>query len=114
MLPGESPARNGDRIDVRCGDGARAATIYDLLVRAGPTHATERDIDADEACACDVRTGDNATIVAWRSAPARAARRLVTEREVLRIARAKESLPDDAPLTRSAQDRALTLGLLRS
>jgi hypothetical protein len=41
------------------------------------------------------------------------ARRLVTELEVLRISRAKESLPDHALLPPSARDRALAPGLLR-
>lgn len=37
----------------------------------------------------------------------------VTELEVLRIARAKESLADDAVLTPRASDRTLATGFLR-
>lgn len=104
---------DGDRLDVRCGAGARAMTFHDALVRAGPWHATEIHLDADEAAAAGVSTGDPAVIIAWR--PGAAVRRaLVTERDVLEMARRQESLPANALLTPSARDRARALGLLGS
>ena len=103
--------RDGDRLDVRCGEGARAVTLKSVLVRSGPGHATELHLDVDEANASAVRTGDRATIVRVRSAaPSR--RPLVTEREVQRLARSGGTLPPDALLTPSARDRARALGLL--
>lgn len=103
--------RDGDVLDVRCGDGARAATLHGVLARSGAGHATELHLDADEAHALGVRTGDRATILAARvgAAPRRA---LVTERDVQRIARAGGSIPAAALLTPSARDRARQLGLL--
>jgi putative phosphotransacetylase len=105
--------RDGDRLDVRCGAGARAATYHDVLVRAGPTHATEIHLDADEAAAAGVRTGDIATIIAWRSASG-GRRALVTERDVAELARRQQPLPSNVLLTPSARDRARALGLLGS
>ena len=46
-------------------------------------HATELHLDADEARAVGVKTGDPATIVGWQS-PAARKRPLITERDVLR------------------------------
>ena len=103
--------RDGDRLDVRCGTGARAATLHDVLVRSGEGHATELHLDSDEARAVGVKSGDPATIVAWRSASARK-RPLITERDVLRLARDGTRLPPNAILTPSARDRAAALGLL--
>ncbi|HEX8851097.1 MAG TPA: PduL/EutD family phosphate acyltransferase, partial [Gemmatimonadaceae bacterium] len=101
---------NGDRLDVTVGHGARATTFHQVLVRSGPTHATELHLDADEAFAAGVKTGDRARIVAV--APRGAARRqLITERDVVRIAREGGSLPERAILTPSALDRARALGL---
>ena len=101
---------NGDRLDVDVGAGARATTFHGVLVRSGPTHATELHLDADEAHAAGVKTGDRARIVA---AIARTAGRrpLVTERDVIRLAREGGALPDGAILTPSALDRARALGL---
>lgn len=101
---------DGDRLDVRVGDGARATTYHGVLVRAGKQYATELHLDADEAFAAGVKTGDRARIV---SAVARAAARpvLVTERDVMRIAREGGTLPPHALLTPSARDRARALGL---
>lgn len=101
---------DGDRLDVRVGDGARATTFHGVLVRAGKQYATELHLDADEAFASGVKTGDRARIVA---AVARAAARpvLVTERDVVRIAREGGALPQRALLTPSARDRARALGL---
>ena len=103
--------RDGDRLDVRCGDGARAVTWHSVLVRSGVGHATELHLDVDEANAAAVRTGDRATIVRVHGWTAKR-RPLVTERDVQRLVRANAPLPDDALLTPSARDRARALGLL--
>jgi putative phosphotransacetylase len=113
-LSSEDAARwglaDGDRLDVRVGDGARATTYHAVLVRAGKQYATELHLDADEAFAAGVRTGDRARIVAAApGTPARAV--LVTERDVVRIAREGGTLPPRALLTPSARDRARALGL---
>jgi putative phosphotransacetylase len=103
---------DGDRLDVRVGQGARAATYHDVLVRAGRQFATELHLDADEAFAAGVRTGDRARIVS--ATPRTAARPvLITERDVVRIAREGGTLPPRALLTPSARDRARALGLER-
>lgn len=103
--------RDGDRLDVRCGADARAATLHDVLVRSGEGHATELHLDADEARAVGVTSGDAATIVGWRS-PGPGKRPLITERDVLRLAREGARLPAGAILTPSARDRAAALGIL--
>lgn len=101
---------DGDRLDVRVGEGARAITFHGVLVRAGKQYATELHLDADEAFAAGVKTGDRARIVsATPRAPARPT--LVTERDVIRIAREGGKLPPRALLTPSARDRARALGL---
>lgn len=101
---------DGDLLDVRAGAGSRAITFHGVLVRAGPKHATEIHLDADEANAAALRTGDRATIVAWQSGRGKR-RRLITEREIIDIARRGEAIPSDALLTPSARDRAKALGL---
>jgi putative phosphotransacetylase len=103
--------RDGDRLDVKCGHGSRGATLHDVLVRSGEGHATELHLDTDEARAVGVKTGDTATVIAWRS-PGAQKRPLVTERDVQRLARAGEALPPNAILTPSARDRARALGML--
>ena len=103
--------RDGDRLDIHCGTGARAVTWHQVLVRSGPAHATEFHLDEDEARAADVATGSVARIVKCSEGVA-AARRLVTERDVLALSRRGERIPADALLTPSARDRARTLGLL--
>jgi putative phosphotransacetylase len=103
--------RDGDRLDVRCGSGPRAATLHDVLVRSGEGHATELHLDADEARAVGVKTGDSATITAWRS-PATGRRPLITERDVVRLAREGGRIPVNAILTPSARDRAAALGMI--
>ena len=101
---------DGDLLDVRAGAGARATTFHAVLVRSGPKYATELHLDVDEANAAALTTGDRATIVAWRSG--RAARRsLVTERDVIEIARRGDQIPAGSLLTPSARDRARALGL---
>ena len=70
LSPGDGSAwglADGDVIDVRCGGGPRRVTLHGVLVRSGPTHATELHLDTDEANAAGVRTGDRAAIVAWRA-----------------------------------------------
>lgn len=103
--------RDGDLLDVRCGAGAREATLHGVLVRAGPGHATELHLDADEARAVGVKTGDSARVIAWRI-PAESRRPLVTERDVIRLAREGARVPSGAILTPSARDRAVALGIL--
>lgn len=101
---------DGDRLDVRVGDGARATTFHGVLVRAGRQYSTELHLDADEAFAAGVKTADRARIVsAAPRAPARPV--LITERDVVRIAREGGALPPRALLTPSARDRARALGL---
>ena len=103
---------NGDRLDVRCGDGPRATTFHAVLVRAGKMYATELHLDADEAFAAGVKTGDRARIIAKASADRPRRRSLVTERDVMRLSSEGASLPANAILTPSARDRARALGLL--
>lgn len=103
--------RDGDRLDVRAGTAARGTTFHDVLVRAGAGHATELHLDVDEARAAGLHTGDTATVVAWRAA-AGGRRPLVTERDVVHLARTGGRLPANAILTPSARDRASALGLL--
>jgi putative phosphotransacetylase len=105
--------RDGDRVVVAAGSGARSTTFHDVLVRAGPSHATELHLDADEARAAGVSTGDTARIIAWREAST-SRRALVTERDVVAIAARRETIPAHAILTPSARDRARALGLLES
>jgi putative phosphotransacetylase len=103
--------RDGDLLTVKCGSGARATTFHDVLVRSGEGHASELHLDADEARAAGVKTGDIANVIAWRS-PSSTKRRLITERDVMLLAKAGERVPADALLTPSARDRAAALGLL--
>ena len=103
--------RDGDMLVVRCGSGARAVSFHDVLVRSGDGHATELHLDADEARAAGVKTGDSATVTEWRS-PGEQKRPLITERDVLGLARRGERVPSNAILTPSARDRATALGIL--
>jgi putative phosphotransacetylase len=114
LSPGDSTRwrlRDGDRLDVRCGVGARQATLHDVLVRSGEGHATELHLDLDEARAIGVATGDTASVVAWRT-PGPAKRPVITERDVVRLAREGVPIPANAILTPSARDRASALGIL--
>jgi putative phosphotransacetylase len=103
--------RDGDLLTVKCGSGPRAITFHDVLVRCGDGHATELHVDSDEARAAGVKSGDSANVIAWQT-PGSKKRRLVTERDVLMLAKAGERIPSDALLTPSARDRASALGLL--
>ncbi|MFN2398106.1 MAG: phosphate propanoyltransferase [Gemmatimonadaceae bacterium] len=102
---------DGDRLDVRSGSDRRPVTFHNVLVRMGPTHATELHLDLDEALAAELKTGDRATILAWRASAERK-RRLITERDVREMASRNETLPTDAILTPAARDRARALKLL--
>jgi hypothetical protein len=104
--------RNGDRLDVRCGAGPRQTTFHDVLVRSGEGHATELHLDSDEANAASVKSGDLVEIVRWRASPGGGRRPLITERDVIRLAREGAQLPADGMLTPSARDRARALRLL--
>ena len=101
---------DGDLLDVRAGSGSRAITFHGVLVRAGPKSATELHLDLDEANAAALRTGDRATIVAWQTGR-QPRRRLITERDVIELARRGEAVPAGGLLTPSARDRAKALGL---
>lgn len=103
--------RDGDIIDVMVGEGSRATTFHGALVRSGSAHATEFHLDADEAHAAGVRTGDKATIVA-RSSTGVARKRLITEGDVIRLASSGGAIPAGSLLTPSARDRARALGLM--
>ena len=101
---------DGDRLDVRVGNGTRATTYHDVLIRAGNRFVTELHLDSDEAFAAGVKTGDRARIVVAASRGV-SRRPLITERDVMRIAREAGTLPAHALLTPSALDRARALGL---
>lgn len=102
--------RDGDVVTVRCGESSRATTWHGVLVRCGPTHATELHLDVDEARAAGVASGAKARVVAHAPAPA-SRRPVLTERDVVRLATHGEPLPANALLTPSARDRARALGL---
>jgi propanediol utilization protein len=107
---------DGDRIAVECGPAGRRATLHDVLVRMGPTHATELHLDVDEANAAGVKSGDTAAIVARATQPAKGRRRpLLTERDVAAMAARGETVREGGPwlLTPAAADRARALGIWR-
>ena len=113
LAPADATAwglKDGDRIDIRTGLGVRLTTFHNVLVRSGPTNATDFHLDADEAHAAGVQTGDPATIIAVHARTA-TRRALVTERDVVRLARAGQPIPAGSLLTPSARDRARALGL---
>jgi putative phosphotransacetylase len=107
---------DGDRVAVECGPAGRRATLHDVLVRLGPTHATELHLDTDEANAAQIKTGDRALIVAASRAGRPSARRpLLTERDVALLAARGEKVMSGGPylLTPAARDRAKALGIWR-
>jgi putative phosphotransacetylase len=120
VAPGDAKSlgvADGDRVAVECGPAGRRVTLHDVLVRLGPTHATELHLDTDEANAAQVRTGDRALIVG-RSGPDRPAGRrrpLLVERDVAELAARGETLVSGGPylLTPAARDRAKALGIWR-
>jgi len=107
---------DGDRVAIECGPAGRRVTLHDVVVRLGPSHATELHLDVDEAGAAGVKTGDTASIVGRAAGPAAGAakrRRLVTERDVVAMAARGEKVSPDGPwlLTPAAKDRARALGV---
>ena len=102
--------KDGDLLSIRCGEGSREVTWHDVRVRSGPSHATEFHLDKDEARAADVESGATATIVSVRTGAARR-RTLLTERDIVALARRGGTIPSGSLLTPSARDRARMLGL---
>ena len=105
---------DGDRVAVECGPAGRRVTLHDVLVRLGPTHATELHLDTDEANAAQVKTGDTALVVAASRAARPTGRRpLLTERHVAELAARGEMVMAGGPylLTPAARDRAKALGI---
>jgi putative phosphotransacetylase len=119
VAPGDAKrlgVADGDRLAVECGPAGRRVTLHDVLVRMGPTHATELHLDVDEANAAGVRSGDTAAIVGRATQPAKGRRRpLVTERDVAGMAARGETVQAGGPylLTPAAADRARALGIWR-
>jgi hypothetical protein len=108
--------KDGDRVGVVLGSGDRRATLRDVPVRAGTKHATEIHVDVDEANAYQVSTGDVAVILGVTSRSgdgSRNGRRLVTERDVSRLAAEGEKIGPRSPyiVTPAAKDRAKALGI---
>jgi len=110
---------DGDRVALELGSGDRSVTLHDVLVRAGPTHATELHVDADEARAFGVTQDSMAHIVGRpRRGMTRSrggTRALVTERDVSALAAAGLTLTDGGTqiVTPAARDRAKALGIWR-
>ncbi len=105
---------DGDKVAVEVGPAGRRATLHDVIVRMGPTHATELHLDMDEANAAGVKTGDAAAIVATTPSKAPGRRRpLLTERDVALMAARGETVAAAGPyiLTPAAKDRARALGI---
>ena len=108
---------DGDAVAIECGPAGRRVTLHDVVVRMGPSHATELHLDTDEANAAQVKTGDAARILAAsRGAKASGRRRpLLVERDVAVLAARGETLAAGGPylLTPAARDRAKALGIWR-
>jgi len=108
---------DGDVVAVECGPAGRRMTLHDVVVRMGPAHATELHLDADEANAAQVKTGDRARIVAASRGERPAARRrpLLTERDVALLASRGDVVAAGGPylVTPAARDRAKALGVWR-
>jgi len=108
---------DGDQVAIECGPAGRRVTLHDVVVRMGPTHATELHLDTDEANAAQVRSGDQAQILAVARGGRGASRRrpLLVERDVALLAARGEVLAAGGPylLTPAARDRAKALGIWR-
>jgi putative phosphotransacetylase len=108
---------DGDQVAVECGPAGRRMTLHDVVVRMGPSHATELHLDTDEANATQVHNGDRAQIVAVSRGGRASGRRrpLLVERDVARLASRGEVLSASGPylLTPAARDRARALGVWR-
>jgi putative phosphotransacetylase len=117
VAPGDAKplgVADGDRVAIECGPAGRRLTLHDVVVRMGPTHATELHLDQDEASAGGVKTGDRALVVARSAASAKGRRRpLLTERDVALLAARGEKVSPHGPylLTPAAMDRARALGV---
>ena len=108
---------DGDVAAVECGPAGRRVTLHDVVVRMGPSHATELHLDTDEANAAQVASGDRARLVAVARASRPGARRrpLLVERDVALLAARGEVLDASGPylVTPAARDRAKALGVWR-
>ncbi len=108
---------DGDQVAVECGPAGRRMTLHDVVVRMGPSHATELHLDTDEANAAQVKSGDQAQIVTVSRGGRAAGRRrpLLVERDIAVIASRGELLSAGGPylLTPAARDRAKALGVWR-
>lgn len=104
---------DGDVVSVECGPAGRRAALHDVLVRLGPSHATELHLDMDEANALGVKTGDTAAIVGRSAARPGGRRSLLTERDVALLASRGERCSAHGPylVTPAARDRARALGI---
>lgn len=100
---------SGDLVSVRCGSGARETTWHGVVVRTGPSHATELHVDSDEARGAGVKGGVSVQIVGVITRRER--RRLYTERDIIRAVQSAEAIAPGALLTPSARDKAKMLGL---
>ena len=110
---------NGERVNLLVGSGDRRATLHDVLVRLGGSHATELHVDSDEARACGIEPGSTAVLMGkpgggqHRAAPG--GRRVITERDVDAFAAAGKSLSrgPGRVVTPAAIDRAKAFGIWR-
>jgi putative phosphotransacetylase len=108
---------DGDVAAVECGPPGRRVTLHDVVVRMGPSHATELHLDTDEANAAQVKGGDRAQLVAVArpGRPGGRRRPLLVERDVALLAARGEVLDASGPylVTPAARDRAKALGVWR-
>lgn len=105
---------DGDKVAMECGPAGRRVTLHDVVVRMGPSHATELHLDLDEANAAGVKTGEKAAIVATTPSQTPGRRRpLLTERDVAQMAARGETVSPQGPylMTPAARDRARALGI---
>lgn len=100
---------DGDRVSIAVGEGSRATTWHGVLVRTGPTHATEVHLDEDEARAAGI-SGEGKGRIVDRASSRATRRRLVTERDVVGFNARGERPPAGSLFTPSARDRARILG----
>lgn len=111
----------GDRVSLRCGENARSVTFHNVRAYIGEAHRPELHLDADEANAAGVRTGDPARLVDLAPTPASGRpagaprRALLTEQGVDAVAARGETLSAHSPylITPAARDRARYLGIWR-
>jgi len=53
---------NGDRVDVRVGEGGRELTFGEVRIRVGDNFRLEMHVDTDEANAAGIATGSLAVL----------------------------------------------------